>query len=172
MLWKLLGSLLLVLTGAYISTAVARFERRRVWVLDGYLSLLAHIKGQIDCFALPVTTILQRTDPSILAACMGAEERHATAQPPALSLACAGSPLMPLLQAGQVYLTVEGERLLTAFAGELGQTNRLEQVARCDYYIAALAEERRRMADALLSRVRVGNALCLASAALAALLLW
>ena len=45
---KLFGSLLLVGAGLYIALLLARYEHRRVGVLDGYLSLLRFIRGQID----------------------------------------------------------------------------------------------------------------------------
>ena len=66
---KLFGSLLLVGAGLYIALLLARYEHRRVGVLDGYLSLLRFIRGQIDCFSMPIGQILATVDPSVLAAC-------------------------------------------------------------------------------------------------------
>ena len=56
--YKIIGGLLILGTGGYIALAVNRFERRRLRVLDAYISLLYYIKGQIDCYALPVGDIL------------------------------------------------------------------------------------------------------------------
>ena len=71
MILKIIGSGILLLAGGYISLAIAAFERRRLWVLDGYISLIYYIKGQIDCYALPMTDILAQADPVVLAACLG-----------------------------------------------------------------------------------------------------
>lgn len=81
---KLFGSLLLVGAGLYIALLLARYEHRRVGVLDGYLSLLRFIRGQIDCFSMPIGQILATVDPSVLAACRGQD--RASAGRPAASL--------------------------------------------------------------------------------------
>ena len=101
---KLFGSLLLVGAGLYIALLLARYEHRRVGVLDGYLSLLRFIRGQIDCFSMPIGQILATVDPSVLAACRGQD--RASAERPAASL-----PL--LLHESRGYLGAESERLLT-----------------------------------------------------------
>lgn len=160
---KLIGSLLLVGAGLYIAMMTARYERRRVRVLDGYLSLLRYIRGQIECFAMPIDQILSTADPSVLAACRGrsgGEGEH-----PATSL-----PL--LLRESHGYLGAESVRLLSAFSHELGRTYRAEQVSRCDYYLDALGEQRTRLADTLPARIRTGGALCLSCALAVAVLLW
>lgn len=160
---KLFGSLLLVGAGLYIALLLARYEHRRVGVLDGYLSLLRFIRGQIDCFSMPIGQILATVDPSVLAACRGQD--RASAERPAASL-----PL--LLHESRGYLGAESERLLTCFARELGHTHRAEQVGRCDYYLSALEEQRGRLADSLPARTRTDSALCLSCALAAAILLW
>ena len=143
---KLFGSLLLVGAGLYIALLLARYEHRRVGVLDGYLSLLRFIRGQIDCFSMPIGQILATVDPSVLAACRGQD--RASAERPAASL-----PL--LLHESRGYLGAESERLLTCFARELGHTHRAEQVGRCDYYLSALEEQRGRLADSLPARMDI-----------------
>ena len=78
---KLFGSLLLVGAGLYIALLLARYEHRRVGVLDGYLSLLRFIRGQIDCFSMPIGQILATVDPSVLAACRGQDPPSAPPLP-------------------------------------------------------------------------------------------
>lgn len=160
---KLMGSFLLVGAGIYVALATARYERRRVRVLDGYLSLLRYIRGQIECFAMPVEQILATADPSVLADCRG----RAGVNParPTTSL-----PL--LLRDSHGYLGAESERLLSCFSHELGRTYRAEQVSRCDYYLDALNQQRARLADTLPARIRTGSALCLSCALAVAVLLW
>lgn len=163
---KLAGSLLLLLAGGYLSLAITHFERRRLRVLDGYISLIYYIKGQIDCYALPLTDILERADPAILAACLGLETPSRLPEP------CASDSLSHLVEAGRLYLEPESERLLTNLSGELGTTFRAEQVNRCQHYIDALTQERRRLADTLPARLRATCTLCLCGAIAAAVLLW
>lgn len=160
---KLLGSLLLVGAGAYVAMASARYERRRVGVLDGYLSLLRFIRGQINCFAMPMEQILAGVDGSVLAACRGQTGWDAGRPTPSIPL---------LLRDSHGYLGAESERLLASFSHELGHTHRAEQVGRCDYYLSALEEQRARLADTLPTRIRTGGALCMTCALAIAVLLW
>ncbi len=174
MILKLLGGVILLLAGGYVSLAVGRFERRRLRVLDGYIALIYYIKGQIDCYALPVRDILARADPALIAACLGLDVPlgEQGSAPLADALARETAPLPALLRESRLYLEPETERLLHTFSGELGRTHRTEQVARCDHYITALGEERRRLAEALPARLRVTGTLLLTTALGAAILLW
>ena len=170
MIFKLLGSILLLAAGGYISLSVHRFERRRLSVLDGYIALIYYIKGQIDCYAMPLTDILTRADPTLLADCLG----ETVDRLPAILPAVWGDapPMQGLLQRSRLYLAPESERLLTAFSGELGATHRAEQVARCDHYVHALGEERRRLFEALPARLKTVGTLGICCTLTAAILLW
>ncbi len=167
MIYKLIGSLIILLAGGYIAGSVSRFEHRRLRVLDGYISLIHYIKGEIECFARPVREILMGADPAILAACLGLDGHTEGRLPEG-----GDRLLLGLVDESRLYLAPESERLLATFSSELGRTYRAEQVARCDYYMQALGEERRRLADTLHARVRVGCVLCLCCAAGLAVLLW
>ena len=149
--------------------SVSRFERRRLRVLDGYISLLYYIKGQIDCYAMPLADILARADPALIAACLGVETGQLSPSP---GIRAGGDALPALLRESRLYLDPECERLLTTFAGELGTTYRAEQVSRCSYYIEALTRERGRLADTLPARLRTCGTLCICCAVAAAVLLW
>ena len=177
MIFKLLGTLLLLGAGGYISLALNRFERRRLAVLDGYISLLRYIKGQIECYAMPLPDILARADPGMIAACLGVDPTaFAEAAFAEAALAEAAreeiTPLPALVRESRLYLEPESERLLTALSGELGAGFRAEQVARCDYYLEALVGQRSKLADALPARLRVGSTICMCCAVAATILLW
>jgi hypothetical protein len=163
---KCLGTLILLGAGGYLSLSFHRFEHRRLEVLDGYISLIYYIKGQIDCYAMPVADILARADPSLIGACLGLGRWSAAEG--------GGTPcaLPAILQESRPYLAPECERLLTTFTGELGSALRAEQVARCDYYIDALTRERQKLADTLPARLRTAATLCLCCTIAAAVLLW
>lgn len=165
---KILGSLILLLGGGYISVAFTRFEKRRLRVLDGYISLIYYIKGQIDCYAMPLPDIMASADPAVLAACLGMD----LSSPYPLPMIDGGRPLAVMVRESRLYLEPETERLLTNLTGELGSSYRAEQVARCDHYLAALTEERRKLGDTLPLRLRATCTLCLCCALVAAVLLW
>ena len=168
MICKLVGSLILLFAGGYVAAAITRFERRRLRVLDGYISLLYYVKGQIDCYAMPLSDILASADPSVLAACLGLD---VTTPLPVASLSVE-RPLNAMVRESRLYLEPEAERLLTTLTGELGSTYRAEQVARCDHDLTALTEERRKLGDTLPARLRATCTLCICCAIGAAVLLW
>ena len=163
MIYKIVGTVVLLLAGGYISAAMARFERRRLRVLDGYISLIYYIKGQIDCYAMPLADILASADPSVIAACLGLDLTTPLPVP---------RPLPDMVRESRLYLEPEAERLLTTLTGELGSTYRAEQVIRCDHYLAALTEERKKLKDTLPARLRATCTLCICCALVAAVLLW
>lgn len=171
MTYKLVGCIFLLLAGLWGAVSMRRFEYRRLRVLDGYLALLAYVKGQISCFATPLPDILAGADPRILAACLGLDAGRRETPPP-LSLPTE-EPILPhLLRESHPYLEEETERLLSAFTGEVGKTFRAEQIARCDYYLEALTEERRRLFRSLPARLRLGTALPLCLSLGAMVILW
>ena len=169
MLYKIIGTALLILTGGYVSLSISRFERRRLGVLDAYISLIYYIKGQIDCYAMPLADILARADPTLIAACLGLEVRGYECE---TAERVVSAPLTVLLQESRLYLEPECERLLTTFTGELGTVHRAEQVARCDYYIEALTRERNKLADSLPARQRTCGTLAVCCSIALSLLLW
>lgn len=172
MLYKWLGSGILLLAGGYLSVFFSRMEKKRLTVLDSYISLLRFIKGQIDCYATPIHHILTLADPSLLSLCMG-QDGEGSPQPYPISLDLSDtSPLLPMIAQSRLYLEPESERLLLNFATELGQTYRAEQVMRCEHYIGALGEERRKLAEASPQRVRMSSILCLCSSLGLVVLLW
>lgn len=172
MIYKMIGCLLLLGTGGYVALSLRRFEHRRLRVLDGYIALLYYIKGQIECYARPLPDILAAADPAILAACLGLD-RPRSGDPPPVPTAIYGDTILPaLVRESRIYLEPESERLLTTFTGEVGHTFRTEQVARCDYYIEALTEERHKLYSALPARLRTGSVLALCCAIGAAVILW
>ena len=124
MIYKVIGTVILLLAGGYISAAMTHLERRRLRVLDGYISLIYYIKGQIDCYAMPLSDILARADPAVIAACLGLDSPDAL--PP---LSASGEPPLPaMVKESRLYLEPESERLRTTLTGELGTTSRAEQV--------------------------------------------
>ena len=173
---KIIGSLLIGGAGVYLALALSRYERRRISVLDGYLSLLRYIKGQIDCFASPLSDILAGADPSILSACLGqsptASDMYAKVRADDGSAPRTFPALPALLKGSHDYLTPEAERLLTAFSAEFGKTFRAEQVSRCDYYLDALTTERQTLSATLPARLRTTTTLCLCLTVASVILLW
>lgn len=154
---KLLGALLILAVGGVAAISTARYEKKRLSVLDGWIDLIVYIRSQIDCFLTPLDEILQNGDRTLLDACMSPE---------------GAADLDAILRASSLYLDGEVKRLLEGFVRETGSTFREEQLKRCDYYVTALRTQRERIAAELPARRRLSTALCLCTAIGTAILLW
>ena len=154
---KLLGALLVLLAGGFAAWVGASREKRRLTVLDAWLALLRDLRGQIDCYLMPLDEILRAADPDLLRAA------GAVRQPQSWDA---------LLQASLPHLGKECARLLSALVRELGASYRDDQLRRCDYYLSALQQERDRLASALPARLKLCTASALCAALATAILLW
>ncbi len=155
---KLLGSFLIALAGGGISLSFCRFQKKRLTVLDSYISLLFYIKGQIDCYSRPLSDILLSADVSLIESC-----GYRGDVPKSLS---------QMLPHGKIYLDEESFRLLMQFADEFGSTYKQEQLRRCDYYIESLLERRRLLLEEIPSKNRVGSAIWMCASFALMIILW
>ena len=156
-LLKLLGAGLIASVGGFAAYCAVRFEKKKLTVLDGWIDLIFHIRGQIDCYLTPLDEILASADEEILSACMGS-----TPHP----------DLHTLLDASSPYLGGESRRLLSGFVREIGGSYREEQLRRCDYYVTALRTLREKIAADLPARVKLSITVSICSALGVAILLW
>ncbi len=154
---KLLGSLLFGISGVMMAISYDRFQNRKIRTLDGFLSLLFYIKGQIDCFARPRSEILSTLPAEVFCAC---NCPHGV------------QTLEEMIDASRIYLDEEALRLISSFASEFGSTFRDEQLRRCDYYISAVGEERKRLFSHVTSKSRSGSAIFICACIGIIILLW
>lgn len=157
MIIKLIGTILLSASGVAVAISVNRFHKRRLATLDGLISLIFFIKGQVDCYARPVCEILTSMPPEILLHC---NCNTGVASLEEIAESCKG------------YLDDEPYRLILTFATEFGTTFREEQLRRCDYYIDALGERRRQLEPTVAARSRSSSAVCICASLCVAILLW
>lgn len=158
MLIKLLGSLLIALSGTVLSFSFCRFQKKRLQVLDSYISLLFFIKGQIDCYLRPISEILNMADIKVIEGCGYKNGAPAS--------------LIEMLPYSKIYLEDESERLLYNFSEEFGSTYKDEQLKRCDYYIESLLVQRGALCEEIPSRNRVGSALWMCASFGLMIMLW
>ena len=154
---KLIGALFIGISGVIMSISYRRFQLRKLETVDGFISLLFYIKGQIDCFSRPRGEILASLPFEVFCACncpSGAET------------------LEELVERSRIYLDEETLRLLNSFSSEFGSTFKDEQLRRCDYYISALSEERKRVYATVSARSRAGGALWIFACLGLLILLW
>ena len=154
---KLIGSLLFGLSGVIMAISYRRFQLRKLRTVDGIISLILYIKGQIECFSRPRSDILSTLPAEVFCAC---------------NCPRGASTLEEVVEACKIYLDEEALRLASAFASEFGSTFRDEQLRRCDYYVGALREERSRVFSSVSQKSRAGGALFICACLGIIILLW
>jgi hypothetical protein len=154
---KFLGALLILSVGVFAAFVSVQYEKRRLSVVDGWIDLILYIRGQIDCYLLPIEDILSSGDRALLEACMSPSN---AADLPAILASC------------EIYLDGDAKRTLESFVREIGAGYREEQIKRCDFFIASLRTQREKIAASLPLRVRLCATLCICLALATAILLW
>ena len=154
---KLIGSLIFGVAGVIMAISYRRFQLKKLSSIDGFISLIFYIKGQVECFARPRLDILSTLPAEIFCAC---------------NCPHGAQTLEELVDASRIYLDEESLRLVSSFASEFGSTFRDEQLRRCDYYVSALGEERRRVFTSVNSKSRAGSALWICACIGIIILLW
>ena len=158
MIFKWLGSALLLGIASAYSVAVWRQMQGRLRLGRGWISLLTYVRGQICCFGTPLQDILLSADEKLLAS-IGVIRQDATDVP-------------TLCHRGAEELSGESGNLLHALGDEIGTIWRAEQVERLDYYIAALEEQATSFSSRLRDRVRLHATLSVGGALAIILLMW
>ena len=153
---KLLGALLILGSGGCAALLSVRHQHSKIYVLEAWIDLIRHIRGQIDCYLTPLEDILACADLRRLHACIGGTSRD----------------LRELLQDSLPLLDGEGRRLLSGFVSEVGGSYREEQVKRCEHYLGELQIQRNDLAAELPAKSKVSVALCVCFSVGAAILLW
>ena len=155
--FKYIGIVLLLCCGVLSGIAFAAFERRRCRQAEGFVSLLRHIRLQIDCFSIPVAQILAACDKRIMTDC-GTEARTLP-------------DFNALLYGTRLYVPEEMCRLLADCGAQLGSSYREEQLRCCDYFLERLIPCCDRLRTELPKRERMALILPMAISAMLVLLL-
>ena len=154
---KLLGALLILSVGVFSAFVSVQYEKKRLTVVDGWIDLILYIRGQIDCYLLPIDDILSGGDRALFEACMSPSN---------------AADLPAMLEASGIYLDGDAKHTLENFVREIGSGYREEQLKRCDFFISSLRTQRERIAAALPMRVRLCATLCICLSLATAILLW
>ena len=154
---KIIGSVLISASGGFSALSLCRYHRRKLDTVDGFISLIYYIKGQVDCYARPIGDILFSLPPEILRDC---------------NCPAGATSLEEMVNSSRIYLDRESLRLLTSFSGEFGSIFREEQTRRCEHYAARLRARRDEIADRLTAEMRSGSAICICISLCLAILLW
>lgn len=131
--------------------------RAALWQAEGFISLLRFLRSEVECFALPIPSILARCPEEIWRAC----SYKAEAVPKNIEEVIKSSD-------------IKDARILSClerFGRSFGRGYRQEQLSICDECIGELEQIRKRIADQLPARIKTNGAICICSAMAVVILL-
>ena len=156
--FKIAGVLILACSGLGVSYELNRRASDALRQNEGMMALLRTVRGQIECFARPISEILGGCTEAELVAC-GYQKEELPTDLSELLVWC-----LPRDEA-----TIA---IVSRFAEEFGRGYREDEVRACDYALSLLEERRACLASELPAKKKRNVALCVcASLALALLLL-
>ncbi len=144
---KILGILLMLFVGGVAAYSSVSYEKRTVFVLDGWIDLIRHIRTQIDCYLTPLNEILED--------CPDGER-----------------DLEALFGRTSVYLDANVRHLLESFKRDIGGSYREQQLRLCDSCIEELRCRRASRAAELPTRLKLSVTLTVCITVGSAILLW
>ncbi len=151
------GALLIGLSVAYCASCAVRWQTAKR-KLCAFVALLSFTRGHISCFGTPLSDILGKAPPALLADILGTHARR----PADFATLCRCTDGLP----------DEARRLLHALSDEIGTIWRQEQLERLSYYIGALEKEKAAFCSSLPSKLRLHGTLSLCGALAVILLIW
>ena len=155
-MFKLVGILLIFVSAIRAATEVTLYEKRKLKQISGFISLLKHIRLQIDCYCIPILEILDQCPRDIFDACEISYRKDSFDNLLSECTILSGEPIRLILE---------------SFASELGKSYKEEQVRGCNHYIDALLLEKNKLSETLPSKIRVIYTLFIGGAAALALLI-
>lgn len=147
--YKIIGSCSLVLSGLTIYFEMQKYEKMRFKQINSFILLIEYIKNQIECFLLPINTIIHNCDGEMIRAC-GIRSDHREAD-----------NLEQLIISADFYCGSECIDLINQFARDFGQGYMQEQLRSCDYYKSELIKQRDKIKEKSIKEKKLRLALCL-----------
>ncbi len=154
---RILGAAILSLCGVLFAAHLNRRAENRLGETEGWIALLRFVKGQVECFSLPMGDILARCDAGLLRDC----GYGATLAPKSFS---------GMIEASS-FCDRDCERIARAFAEDFGRGYREEEARGCDYYLAQLESHKEMLSKKLPAQKKMNATLSICAALALVLLL-
>ena len=145
-IYKLIGSAGLIASGVWFYFIREKFQKRKELQLSAYIKFISYIKNQIECYMLPIDTIIAECDIKLLKEC-GTVNRCST--------------LVDLLDDSTFYIDEDAINMLYDFAEDFGIKYYNEQIKTCDRYINELNRTREIYLNQRAKDKKLSLAICL-----------
>ena len=148
-IYKLVGSGSIIISALVLYLEMQKFEKRKISQINAYILLIEYIKNQIECFLLPIDTIIHNCSNDIIKNCE-IKVDHTKAD-----------NLQELINSAEFYCNAESIDLIKQFAKDFGQGYIQEQLRSCDYYRIELIKQRDKLLEKSTKEKKLRFALCL-----------
>lgn len=129
---KLVGSASVVISALMVYLESQKYEKRRSEQINAYIALLEYIKKQIECFLLPIDSILDSCERGILKGCIGGDTDGVR-------------DLDELLSVSSFCIDDDAVGHISAFVRDFGSYYRDGQIRSCELCIKELTDISKRM---------------------------
>lgn len=147
LLVKLAGSIVWIFVGFAVSREINNYENKKLTQTDAFITLINHIKLNIDCYALPVPSILQSCDRGLICDCGGENAPM--------------SGISEFINGCDICLDANIYAVLTSFADSLGKGYRESEIRLCDLCISELSAYKNGLLEKLGKSKKLCTTICL-----------
>ena len=147
--YKLIGSIGIVSSALILYFEMQKYEKLKLKQINSFILLIEYIKNQIECYLLPIDSIIHNCDVELIEAC-GIDKDCQNAK-----------NLDDLISDAVFYCDKESVDIIKQFSHDFGQSYIGEQLRFCDYYKNELLKQRNKIKEKGLKEQKVRLALCL-----------
>jgi hypothetical protein len=154
---KIVGAIIIAVSGIVGSYVLNSAARHTLEQIEGFLSLVRHLRNEIECFCMPLPSALARCPREVLVRC-----GYTASDVP--------KSVRELVD-GCVVSDGETQKAMLSFASSIGKGYRDEQLGLCDYCIELIEARRQIACEQLPSRIKRNSAVCMCGALAVVILL-
>ncbi|MBO5715138.1 MAG: hypothetical protein J6S23_01940 [Clostridia bacterium] len=119
---KLIGGVIITICSLKVYSEIQKFQKKRIKQINAFIELIEYIKNQIECFLLPIDTIINNCDADLLKDC-GIQKGIKNC-----------SSLKNLISSVTFYCDDEAIDIIWQFAENFGHNYSREQIIACEHY--------------------------------------
>ena len=119
---KLIGGALITGCALKVYAEMQRFQKKSIKQIDSFIELIEYIKNQIECFLLPIDTIMCNCDKNLLFNCGIQKDIYNC------------NNLKNIMSHVTFYCNDEVIDIIMKFADNFGKNYFREQIIACEYY--------------------------------------
>lgn len=146
--YKVIASISLILSGIWIYRIYIDYQKKKLAQLNAYITLISYIKTQIECYMMPISTIISSLSIEMLKKC-GVEKTKRI------------NNLNELLESANLIIDDDIIGLMYDFSENFGMSYMEEQIKACERVILKMITYRDEFQQKYEKDKRVSLAICM-----------